>query len=75
MKQFFVRTLLATVIGGSVSLSGAWAVEQQSVTQDHDALSQVPAPADVNSAAEQNLRSTAGAAPYAPADANTCANV
>lgn len=69
MKQFFVRTLLATVIGGSVSLSGAWAVEQQSVTQDHDALSQVPAPADVNSAAEQNLRSTAGAAPYAPADA------
>ncbi|MCU5773839.1 cellulose biosynthesis cyclic di-GMP-binding regulatory protein BcsB [Erwiniaceae bacterium BAC15a-03b] len=67
MKQLFLRTMLATLISGSVTLGGALAADQ-SVTQDSAALSQLPAPSDVG-AAENSLRSTAGATPYAPESA------
>lgn len=67
MKQLLLRAMLATLIGSGMTLSGAWAVDQ-SVTHDSDALSQVPAPADL-SAEENSLRSTAGSMPYAPESA------
>jgi len=64
MKQLFIKAMLATLIGGSITLSSAGAVEQ-SVTVDSNALSQLPPPADIDTA-ESSLRSSAEAMPYAP---------
>ena len=64
MKQLFLNAILASLVGGSLTLSGAAAAEQ-SVSEDSAALEQIAPPADVD-AAENSLRSTAGAMPYAP---------
>lgn len=67
MKPRLIKSLLATSLAGSLLLSHAWA-ENTAVTQDSDALSQVPPPPGVG-AEEQQLRAAVAADPYAPTSA------
>jgi len=64
MKPRLIKSLLVTSLAGSLLLSHAWA-ENTAVTQDSEALSQVPPPPGVG-AEEQQLRAAVAADPYAP---------
>ncbi|MBB3307589.1 MULTISPECIES: cellulose biosynthesis cyclic di-GMP-binding regulatory protein BcsB [unclassified Enterobacter] len=61
------QTLLASSLATALLLAPAWA-ETPAVTQDSGALSDVPPPQGIESAADQQLQQAAGAAPYAPVE-------
>lgn len=61
------QTLLASSLATALLLAPAWA-ETPAVTQDSGALSDVPPPQGIESAADPQLQQAAGAAPYAPAE-------
>ncbi|MBY4953948.1 cellulose biosynthesis cyclic di-GMP-binding regulatory protein BcsB [Pantoea sp. DY-17] len=61
------QTLLASSLATALLLAPAWA-ETPPVTQDSAALSDVPPPQGIESAADPQLQQAAGAAPYAPAE-------
>jgi len=66
MKNLTQR-LLASSLATALLLAPAWA-ETPPVTQDSAALSDVPPPQGIESAADPQLQQAAGAAPYAPAE-------